>query len=134
MTIKTMVEKEVEFDAIRCALHVRHGEEVIPNDFPLRNGDMWNATIDIATGKIRDWPSGMKMQAVYMKVVDEGCYYLLAGDKIIAALDQEYVPGCIPGEYGDYVDFKIAPDGTIDRWSRFCTPEKIEEAFFAQAH
>jgi hypothetical protein len=66
-----------------------------------------------------------------MKVVDEGSYYLLDANKEeIAKREQDYVPGCIPNSYGDYIDFRIAPDGTVADWRGHCTEDNIRESFF----
>lgn len=130
MTVK--VPSEVELDAIKMSLAV-HYEEDIPNDFPLRIRDSWVATVDINTGIIREWPpmagkAGPRRLA--MKVTDCGSYYLMTKDKIVAKRESDYVPDCIPGKYGDYVDFTIDPNGKIVEWSRFCTPENVRASFF----
>ncbi len=106
---------EVEVDAIRCVLPVRYEEEDIPNDFPLRRGDVWEITFDVQTGIIRGWPQG-RQDNVQMKVVDGGSYYLMSGEKVIAELEQDYVPSCIPGDSGDYVNFDIDEFGKITNW------------------
>lgn len=130
MKIKVMKEVEIEPAFIRVELAVRYDEEDIPNDFPLRKGDMWNATIT-AAGKIIEWPTGQTGELA-MKVCDEGSYYLLDADKKeLAKKEQEYVPCCIPGSYGDYVDFTIDANGVIANWSKFWTERNINEAFFA---
>ena len=109
--------KEVEAKFVCVALPVRYDEEDIPNDFPLRLGDMWTATIEIDTGRIEGWPQG-RSEDLYMKVCDEGSYFILDEDhKQLAGIESDYVPhGLIPGEYGDYVDFKINADGVITNW------------------
>ncbi len=105
---------EVPVDAIQMSLAVRYDEEDMPNDFPCRDGDTWTVTVDLATGKIRDWP-GPAFE-LYMKVCDEGIYRLLDGDKVVAEKDG-YVPnGVVPGEYGDYVELIVTADGTITNW------------------
>lgn len=108
---------EIEVSAVRVSLHVRYEEEDIPNDFPLRTGDMWNATIYIDSGRIKEWPRPQS-GTLHMKVCDEGTYTLLGPDgKEIATIEQNYVPhGVIPGKYGDYVDLKINSFGTITNW------------------
>jgi hypothetical protein len=40
------------------------------------------------------------------------------------------VPGCVPGEYGDYVIMSVAADGKIDGWRP--TAEQIVQAFFPE--
>jgi hypothetical protein len=121
---------KIEVVAIKCEMAVRYEEQDIPNDFPLRNGDTWTGVVDIETGIIRDWPQG-KEGSMHMKVCDEGTYTLLGpNDKVWATREEEYVPGCIPNSYGDYVDFDIDATGKIADWSRFCTERGIRKAFF----
>ena len=109
--------KEFEVKKVRVSVAVRYDEEDIPKDFPMRSGNMWNATIDIETGKIFDWPQG-KSGDLYMKVCDEGSYYLLdENDEEILSIEGDYVPNkLIPGTYGDYIDLKIDSTGTITNW------------------
>lgn len=111
----TMIQPvEIEADSIRLSVAVRYGTEDIPDDFPFRKGDLWEVTIDLHTRKIRDWPG--PAAHVGMKVTDCGCYYLMNGDKVVAVLQNEYVPSCLPQRYGDYLDFNIAADGTLEGW------------------
>ncbi len=49
-------EKEVEITMVKVDVAVRYDEEDIPNDFPLRNGNMWSAIINIDEGRVLDWP------------------------------------------------------------------------------
>lgn len=111
------VTKEVDIRKVKVSVAVRYDEEDIPNDFPMRSGNMWNATIDIETGKIFDWPQGQSGN-LYMKVCDEGSYYLLdENDEEILSIEGDYVPnGLIPGSYGDYIDLKIDSTGIITNW------------------
>src|SRR3990167_139739 len=119
MRIKIPTTKEVNITHVLVTLPVRYEEEDIPNDFPLRKGETWEALINIDTGQIGDWPKG-KSGDMYMKVCDEGIYRLI--DNIggqAAEIDQDYVPhGLIPGEYGDYVFFKIDENGVITNWPK----------------
>jgi hypothetical protein len=64
----------------------------IPEDFPIRSGDNWTATIDIVTGIVRDWKQGVSGR-VFSKVRDAGKYYLLNEDKeLIFKQECGYVP------------------------------------------
>lgn len=115
-TIKRPVEIEVAF--VRMELPVRYGEEDIPNDFPLREGDMWRATVCIDNGEIQEWPKG-KAGELHMKVCDSGVYILLnhCGEELDRR--EDYVPnGLIPGEYGDYVELEINEQGVITNWPK----------------
>lgn len=98
---------------------MRYEEEDIPNDFPLRTGDIWEAKINIDSGKIDGWPNGRSGQ-FSMKVCDEGTYELLSCDgEKIASLVNEYVPcDAIPGSYGDYVEMNIDETGVVTNWHK----------------
>jgi hypothetical protein len=114
-TIRTISETPV--DTIRISVAVRYGDEDMPMDFPFRAGDMWTVDVDLATGKIKNWPG--PAFDLYMKVCDEGAYYLFSNGQEVASIVEDYVPnGVVPGEYGDYIDFKIAQDGTITNWPK----------------
>ena len=116
-TVTKPVEIQVSF--VRIAVAVRYEDEDMPFDFPGRIGDMWSVTVDIETGKILDWPEGVKHE-LYMKVCDEGSYYLLDSDmEAVGQIEQDYVPhGVVPGKYGDYIEMDIRSDGTIGNWPK----------------
>lgn len=124
MKLEVVTPTEVEFDAIRIAVSVQYGEEDMSNDFPFRNGDMWDVTVGLDDGRIRGWPEGREAEFC-MKVCDCGSYYLLSGDKVVAKRENNYVPSCIPGSYGDYIEFKIRGDGSIENWSKFMTDDNV---------
>lgn len=127
--MKTKILKQVEIDVthILLVLPVRYGEEDIPNNFPMRTGDKWEALVEIDTGKIVGWPGGEEAPEfqtcdLYMKVCDGGCYtlYNKQGEQleILATRREDYVPhGVVPGEYGDYVNLQIAA-GAIVNWPK----------------
>lgn len=124
-TVTRPVEIDIRYVSINAA--VRYGEEDIPNDFPLRVGDVWKAIVDIDTGHIHDWPIGQAGE-LSMKVCDEGTYELLDADMVqIAAIEEDYVPhGVVPGRYGDYIELNIDETGRITNW-----PKKIKvDEFF----
>lgn len=112
-----LVKTEVDARFVSVQVAVRYGDEDIPNDFPLRDGDMWRGIIDIDAGMILDWPKG-EAGRLQMKVCDQGTYELLdAGRNSIAIIEDDYVPNdLLPGEYGDYVDLRIDRDGKITNW------------------
>jgi len=111
------VEKEIDIKKVLMNVAVRYEEEDMPNDFPFRKGDMWSILIDVDSGVIEDWPKG-KAAEVYMKVCDQGSYYLVDDkNELVASIEEDYVPNyLIPGEYGDYIDLKINEDGKITNW------------------
>ena len=126
--MKTVVkiEKEIDIKKVKVSVSVRYGEEDIPKDFPLRQGDMWNAEIDIDSGVITGWPEG-EAGRLGMKVCDEGTYTLIDSDgNEIITLEQDYVPtSLIPGRYGDYIDLQIDGTGKITNWN----PSSFEDFF-----
>lgn len=134
MKITVMAPKEITVTHVKICLPVRYGEEDIPNDFPMRTGDIWQATVEIDTGRIIDWPINPRFQDcdLYMKVCDEGSYTLYShfGDHWdkVTSIESDYVPhGLIPGKYGDYVDLQIR-SGVIQNW-----PKKPDvSAFFSK--
>lgn len=111
------VEKEVDVKYVKLQVAVRYDDEDIPYDFPLRNGNMWNAVIDIDNGIVIDWPKGEKGN-LEMKVCDEGSYYLLdENHETILSIEGDYVPNkLLPGSYGDYLKLHIGENGVISNW------------------
>ena len=121
-------EREVDIKMVKVDVAVRYDDEDIPFDFPMRKGNMWSAIIEVDTGKILDWPIG-KDGEMYMKVCDQGSYFLLddKGDTVLS-IEEDYVPNnLIPGEYGDYIDLKINKDGVITNWPKRPTFEDFEK-------
>jgi len=115
MKFSIPVLREVNATHIRCDMAVRYEEENIPNDFPGRVGDKLTLLLEIDTKKVVGWPAGQTAD-FSMKVCDQGSYTLLAGDEVLASLDESYVPGCLPNRYGDYFEGLINKDGVI-RWT-----------------
>jgi hypothetical protein len=88
---------------------------------PFRNGEMWEPTIELATGRALGWPQGLAAE-VHYKVCDAGEYWLLNEARIrIAKWSGCYVPGefLCPGGggYGDYIILKIDEAGMIPGWN-----------------
>ena len=118
MLIETLESVKVEIQFIKVVLPVRFGEEQMANDAPLRTGNIWEATIDIESGRIVHWEQGKTLN-FYLKVVDMGFYYLLSSSgEVVASILGDYVPDCLPQEYGDYVDFEIDESGLITNWKK----------------
>lgn len=87
---------------------------------PLRNGDSWQPTIELATGRVLDWPAGLEAD-IHYKVCDAGQYWLQdEGRSRIAKWADYYVPDdflCIGDNgYGDYIILKIGADGVVIGW------------------
>ena len=129
MKIETLESVDIEVQFIRVVLPVRFGEEQMAYDAPLRTENIWAATIDIESGKIAHWEQGKTLN-FYLKVVDMGFYYLCdSSGEVVASILGDYVPDCLPQEYGDYVDFEIDESGLITNWKQ---PADMDfSAFFA---
>jgi len=120
MKAEILLPTEVEISHIKMSLSVRYEEEDMPNNYPFRKGDMWNIVVNVDTGKIEGWPEGIEPRELYMKVCDEGTYTLLTptGTEIVER-ENDYVPhSMVPGQYGDYIDFKIDEKGVITNWPK----------------
>lgn len=123
MKAMIVATKEVDITHLQITLPINHGNEAIPDDFPLRTKtitnkrDIWKATIEVETGKILEWPQGRE-EYMYMKVVDGGVYKLIDWHgREVGSLVGDYVPhGLVPGEYGDYVELHINEKGIITNW------------------
>lgn len=126
ITIEVTTKRRIPVKYLRAECGVRHWEDAIVNDvedsdgklIPLRNGDTWDVTIDLATGKIEGWPEGTAAD-IHYKVCDAGVYTLLDDARLQIKSIDGYVPKmmCPEGNgFGDYVIMKIAADGTIAKW------------------
>jgi hypothetical protein len=132
MKVKIQKPVEVEVTGIRVVAAVRYDEEDIPNNFPFRKGDIWDVTIDLDTGKIRNWVANDSVEwpfKLHMKVCDQGSYHLLGpAGEVVASIEEDYVPNdVVPGSYGDYIEMTITSDGTIQNWGK--TPIDLSEFF-----
>jgi hypothetical protein len=115
MQVEVKVLKKINIAKIRMTIPVRFEDEDIPYDFPLRSGKSWNITVNADTGEIEDFPKDLTVN-VYLKVRDEGIYELIDDNGHVVAAISDYVPNnTIPGEYGDYIDFRIE-GGIITNW------------------
>ena len=129
MKVDRPAVETVDVATIRLVLPVKYGEEDIPTDFPGRANDMLTLNVDLDTMKIREWPAGREACDLHMKVTDSGCYYALdQSGAVIGTLEQEYVPGCVPGSYGDYVELEINADGVVTNWELH--PDEITGSFW----
>lgn len=87
---------------------------------PFRNGDNWEPVVELATGRILDWPEGTTGD-IHYKVCDAGEYWLAdaSGNKV-AKWKGHYVPNdllCVGADgYGDYIILSVGADGRIEGW------------------
>jgi hypothetical protein len=114
---------------------VRYWEDAYVNDvqdddgelIPGRSGDEWRAKIELATGKIVDWPEEVTAD-IHYKVCDAGEYWLLDDEGNKLAARNGYVPDDFlchgDNGYGDYIILKIGPDGQIENYQR---PEIVRD-------
>lgn len=129
MLLTVLKECEVRVDTVVACVHVRYDEEDMPNDFPHRDGDQWEVQIDIETGQIKNWPTGVARD-LHMKVCDEGNYSLWNDCEQVAIQEDSYVPSFFPGShYGDYLILDINENGLITNWT-VPDADSIREAFF----
>lgn len=121
------VKTEVEVAYLKASCGVRYWEDARVNGvedtegklIPLRKGDAWEPTIDLATGKIENWPQGTTAE-IHYKVCDEGIYELLdAARQTVSRVDGYVIGMMCPAEngYGDYVIMKIDGTGQIEGWN-----------------
>ncbi|HEX3152959.1 MAG TPA: hypothetical protein VHR66_33110 [Gemmataceae bacterium] len=135
MKLTVLKPTEIRAAAIRIVARLSRGETWIPKDFPFRTGDVWDVIVDGDTGRIRDWPGRVPTQC-YVKISDRGSYFLLGpGGEVLASILKDYVPDCVPNDYGKFLDFSIDSDGRIAGWGDYWTAKNIRANFFpADAH
>ena len=111
------IKKKVKVAYMDIDVAVRYGEEDMPNDAPLREGDRWIAMIKIDEQRIVDWPEGKTLSFKDMKICDEGIYTLRDEGLNVIMKHEGYVPNrLLPGDYGDYLSLDIGPTGKILNW------------------
>ena len=127
-------------DLLVVAAGVRYWEDATINGaedidgtlVPHRSGNLWKPVIELATGKIRDWPQGT-VASIHYKVCDAGEYWLAdATGNLTHKYKGDYVPDrllCVGDRgYGDYIIFNVGPDGVIEGWRK---PEIDESDWLA---
>ncbi|WP_434716225.1 hypothetical protein [Paraburkholderia sp. A3RO-2L] len=127
--LDAMVLSQARFIELRAG--VRYWEDASLNGvkdtegtIPLRVGDDWAPVIELAMGRVLDWPEGLEATTCY-KVCDNGDYWLLDADrKRIAKWKRYYVPAAFfdtsMAGYGsiasDYIVLSIGCDGLVANW------------------
>lgn len=97
-----------------------NGSTDVEGKIPLRRGDLWEPVIELATGRVMNWPEGTAAD-IHYKVCDQGEYWLLdEAENRIAKWRGYYVPNdflCVGDNgYGGYIIFKVGTDGLIIGW------------------
>lgn len=86
---------------------------------PLKVGDLWNPTIELATGRVMEWPQGTTAD-IHFKVCDQGEYWLEDAEGKRLKWRGDYVPNDLlsigDNGYGDYIIMKISAEGIIEGW------------------
>ncbi|QIL72268.1 hypothetical protein G7048_19065 [Diaphorobacter sp. HDW4B] len=134
MKVQAQITHDYEVAAIKVSAAVRYWEDGKVGEsedtdgtlMPLRNGDLWEPTIDLDTGRIRDWPEGVEAD-VHYKVCDAGVYTLLDAEGRTLATRDGYVPDLLSpcgSGYGDYIIMKIGADGVIADWDAEIDPDE----------
>lgn len=145
MKVTVLKPVEIEAKSIRVNVPIRYGTEDVHADLPFRRKwqkgdtrddsshrryDRWDVVVNLDTGMIEGWPHGQTAE-VHLKVCDEGVYTLFDADgNEIARINEDYVPGCIPGQYGDYITFDVDGSGFVASWHDDCDPAGVQAAFF----
>jgi hypothetical protein len=99
--------------------HVNGIEDKDGTLIPFREGDSWKPVIEVATGKVRDWPQGMTAD-IHYKVCDAGEYWLADEHGQKFAHKEGYVPDVldVTGEScGDYIILHVDETGLIEGWN-----------------
>lgn len=128
MEIKLQTTIKVDVKFLEVSAEVRYWEDATVNgaedtdgNIPLRKGDNWAPVIDLQTGIVKDWPSGVTAD-VHYKVCDAGEYWLQgASGNLVAKYKSDYVPNLLSvgsNGYGDYIILKIDGTGAIQGWTR----------------
>jgi hypothetical protein len=124
VTLKVVKEFDAKYLVVEA--EVRHWEDATVNGeddelgtkIPCREGNAWCPVIDIDTGQIINWTSGIKAN-IHYKVCDAGIYELQTADNELIVRKDGYVPWCLsPGGngYGDYIIMNIDENGVIENW------------------
>lgn len=122
ITRKVTDEIDIRFLEIDIPLDPEDQAERCPPGFPGRyekpgtDDPAWvKFRVDVDTGQIQDWKHDGPFD-FFAFPRDSGTYRLLGPDeKVLAKLEQEYVPSVIPGD-GDSMDLKIDAKGFIKGW------------------
>jgi hypothetical protein len=136
--MKILIKRPTIINAARIHCHLPVTSHFLDDqpelrEFPGFSNNTIVFTLDLETARVVDWPAGLECD-LNLKVVDQGTYTLLASDgSVLATLEEEYVPPCIPQQWGDYVILSVKGDGSVydedgDRWEP--SEYAVADAFF----
>lgn len=137
LEIAVMTKQRVPVKYLRAEVGARYWEDAAVNGvedsdgklIPLRNGDNWCPVIDLATGKIENWPAGTTADLHY-KSCDENAFELLDAEKSVVVRREGYVINMMcpePDGFGDYVIMHVGADGVIANWKVDLRPFETDE-------
>lgn len=126
LVIEVATKQRVPVKFLRATVGARYWEDATVNGvedtegdlIPCRDGINWRPLIDLATGRIVDWPEGTTAD-IHYKSCDDNLFELLDADGHVVAKRGGYVIKmmCPEGNgYGDYVIMNVGADGTIANW------------------
>lgn len=89
--------------------------------------------INVDEGTVVGWKEGDTAE-VFSKVRDEGLYHLMdQNNNVLYSMEEgSYVPDVLDtysDGYGDYIQFKVRPDGKIENWNKAKIYSMIEERY-----
>lgn len=137
MEVEIEVKKVLDVKYLKCRIGARYWEDATVNGvedtdgdlIPLRNGEYWCPTIELETGIIQNWTSGVTAD-IHYKSCDENEFTLLDQDNNVLHKQNSYVPDFLAindDSFGDYVIMTVEGNGQIKDWDS----KKIDfESFF----
>ena len=117
--LKVCADARYTEDAEILNLETGEFEEDKDAKMPCLKGSCWCPEINPDTGVITNWTIGVDAHLHY-KVCDCFSAEVLVDGKVVAKVENEYVPDCMcPADegYGDYIDMNVRSDGSIEGWS-----------------
>ena len=138
MNIEITEKKKVDVKTLAVQANVMYWEDSEINGVadedgdltPLRSGDNWEPSVEIETGKIREWPIGT-VASIHFKVCDGFSFRLLdENDQVVYTSEEGYVPKFFcpkDSGYGDYIIMDIDSSGVIQGWDKSRIIDALEE-------
>lgn len=108
------------------AHHPNHFHDLDGNEIEvpafMHKQDRWELTVDLKTHHVLGWKPEYGGLAIWAKPIDAGRYTLLDEDREPFCQLKSYVPNNVIPPYfeatwGDYLGFKVFPDGSTEGWN-----------------